>query len=222
MCALNTCTVVRIQISKLSCLGKLLPLSCKLHSQKRSVVWRFSVNLVYSMPIPYCDEAHTACSMCLKLSLSPMQSLISVRSFRKPSPPSIFRTYCQWQKGKQELANMSTHSVLSVNQNSTDIWSQLRSDLRAIFLLQACLACVSTTALCYTQSAIITSQATVEILFADSCRTWDLWSIKMASSDLLASNLTKFWGSMPQEPSAYYLQYVDFDHTTLNLLATGL
>ena len=37
----------------------------------------------------------------------------------------------------------------------------------------------------------------------------------MASSDLLVSNLTKFRGSMPQEPSAYYLQYVDFDHTTL-------
>ena len=84
MCTLNTCAVVHIQISKLSCLGKLLPLSCKLYSQKRSVVWRFSVNLVYSMPIPYCDEAHTACGMCLELSLSPMQSLISLDSFCKP------------------------------------------------------------------------------------------------------------------------------------------
>ena len=132
MCTLNTCAVVRIQISKLSCLGKLLPLSCKLHSQKRNAVWRFSVNLVYSMPIPYCNEAHTACGMCLQLSLSYMQSLISLDSFRKPSP-FIFRTYCQWQKGEWELVNMSTHWVLNVNQNPTDLWSQLRSCLRAIF-----------------------------------------------------------------------------------------
>ena len=72
---------------------------------------------------------------------------------------------------------MSTHSMLNVNQNPTDLWSQLRSDLRAnFFLLQACLAYVPITALCYTQSAITTSQATVEILFADICRTWDLRS----------------------------------------------
>ena len=50
-------------------------------------------------------------------------------------------------------------------------WSQSN-----FFLLQACHAYVPTTALSYTQSAVTTSQATVEILFADICRTWDLRS----------------------------------------------
>ena len=174
MCTLNTCAVIRIQISKLSCLEKLLPVSCKLQSLKHNAVWRFSVNLVYSMPIPYCDEAHTTCGMCLELSLSPMQSLISLDSFRKP--PLRF-PYILTMTERRVGACEHDYS-LSTQCESESYWPMITAKKlsQSNFLLQACLAYVSTMALCYTQSAITTSQATVEIVFADSCRTWDLRS----------------------------------------------
>ena len=42
-------------------------------------------------------------------------------------------------------------------------------------------------------------------------------------SYLVASNLTKFsWGTMLLDPPRYYMQYVDFGHTTLKYLAMAL
>ena len=92
----------------------------------------------------------------------------------------------------QRPGNMTTHWVLNVNQNPANLWSQLRSDLGAIFLLRACRAYVPTTCMCTMLHTIcdhyLTHVATIEIVTLLTEHEIGL------RSDLLASNFTKFLG----------------------------
>ena len=76
--------VVQIRTSKPSCLGKWLSVIVQISMKKRSHCIRISV---YSMAIPYCDEACAVCGTCVQLSpqaKSEITSLVSqaLSSFR--------------------------------------------------------------------------------------------------------------------------------------------
>ena len=133
---LKTQEVVRIRTSKLSSLGKRLPNIVQISLTKGNVALGFSVISVYSMAIPYCDEAHglAACGIRAQLSLYAESEITSLVSQAPSSFPSCAgSTYCQRWKGGQDPGNKTTHSVLNANQNPACQWSQLRSDLQANF-----------------------------------------------------------------------------------------
>ena len=126
------CEVIRMKTSKLS--GKTAAIIVWILLIKTWCCIRIFSCFRLLDAIPYHDEAHTACSTCPRLSLSHMQSLTSLDMF--PKPPSSFPPFSvriASDSKMAELGNMTTHSVLSVNQNPPDLWSQLRSGLRANF-----------------------------------------------------------------------------------------
>ena len=68
----------------------------------------FSAILVYLMALPYCDEAHAACSRCAQLSSFDPEPCFQLFI--------ICSTYCQQWKAGWESENKTTYSVLNVNQ----------------------------------------------------------------------------------------------------------
>ena len=113
------------------------PTSCRFHWQKGNVALGFSTISVYSMAIPYCDDARgrAACGMsCWQLSLY-TRNLKSLVSFPRPRPAF------------HRLQAVRTASIRKLH------------------------------ALSYVQSATTSQRvrvATIEILFAKNCKTWDL------------------------------------------------
>ena len=124
-----------------------------------------------------CTEVHTL-------------NLKSLASFPRPRPAFYCLHYIlpvtEWEQDYWFSTQCESESCLSI--------SQLRSDLQNIFFCcgdvpSVCAWPLHT--LCYMQSAITTSQrvcvATIKILVAKNCRTWDLVPTNRFKSNLLAS-----------------------------------
>ena len=167
---------------------------CKFHWQK-SVVLGFSASLVtWWIAIRYWNQEFVMNSrwnesvcwlpqvrIAIKLS-SYVESEITTLKPHSPGSTIVCSMYCQRRKAGREPENKTTHSVLNVNQLPVCLYDH--SDMkRWKFMLRACHAYVVTTcklrAICYTSH--MARVATIEILFAKNCRTYENRGLKFAS-----------------------------------------